>query len=121
MVKADATTFREVGKMVIKAKNGKEINRINELEFIDGLIWANLFQGNVIVAIDPVSGVIQEGLDLKPLYDAEMRYVSDLMNGNTRNYDFGNNVLNGIAYDPVTKDWYVTGKRWNLLFKLQKH
>ena len=121
VVKADATTFREVGKMVVKAQNGKEINRINELEFIDGLIWANLFGGNVIVAIDPVTGVIQEGLDLKPLYDAEMRYVSDLMNGNTRNYDFGNNVLNGIAYDPATKDWYVTGKRWNLLFKLQKH
>ena len=58
LVKADATTFREVEKMVVRAKNGKEINRINELEFIDGLIWANLFGGNVIVGIDPVTGVI---------------------------------------------------------------
>ena len=52
---------------------------------------------------------------MKPLHDAEMRYVSDKTN--MRGYDFGNNVLNGIAYNPATKDWYVTGKRWHLLFK----
>ena len=46
-----------------------------------------------------------------------MRYVSEQRVGNMRGYDFGNNVLNGIAYDPDTRDWYVTGKRWNLLFK----
>ena len=58
MVKADATTLKEVGKMVIRAKNGKEINAINELEFIDGLIWANVFQANVIIGINPETGKI---------------------------------------------------------------
>ena len=44
--------------MVIRAKNGKEINAINELEFIDGLIWANVFQANVIIGINPETGKI---------------------------------------------------------------
>ena len=107
--------------MVVTAKNGQKINRINELEFIDGLIWANIFGGNVIIGIDPTTGQIKEGLDLKPLFDTEINYVNNRMMGNMRGYDFPNNVLNGIAFDPETRDWYVTGKRWNFLFKLQKH
>ena len=71
-----------------------------------------------MIAINPATGYISEAIDCQALYDAEMNYVRTSRNNDMSNYDFGNNVFNGIAYDPETKDWYVTGKRWNFLFKI---
>ena len=61
---------------------------------------------------------MEDAIDMQALFEAEMNYVKWANNGNFFGYDFSNNVFNGVAYDPETKDWYVTGKRWNLLFKV---
>ena len=90
---------------------------INELEFVDGYIWANVFYYNGMVKIDPDSGYIVEKVHFSPLHAAEMSLVKEL--GQLRGYDYNNNVCNGIAYDPAEKAFYVTGKRWNMMFKIR--
>ena len=83
---------------------------------MDGYIWANVFYMNGMVQIDPSSGFIVDMVDFTPLHDAEMAFVSK-ENG-MRGYDYGNNVCNGIAFDPEENAFYVTGKRWNMMFKI---
>ena len=114
----DAQTLKQVGQITVRNVNGSAIRHINELEFVDGSIWANVFGMNLMIEIDPQTGAIGQVIDCQALYDAEMNYVRSANGGDMSNYDFGNNVFNGIAYDPETKDWYVTGKRWNYLFKI---
>ena len=90
---------------------------INELEFVDGSIWANVFYFDGMVRINPDSGVIEEAIDFAPLRKAEMTVVKEKNQDQT--YDWNNNVCNGIAYDEAQEAFYVTGKRWNLMFKIQ--
>ena len=66
--------------------------------------------------IDPKSGKVVDEIDFEILHDAEMKMVKEL--GQSAGYDHGNNVCNGIAYHPAEDAFYVTGKRWNLLFKI---
>lgn len=86
--------------------NGRSLNELNELEWIDGKIWANIYLSNRIVVIDPSTGVVEGYLDLDALKQTQY---------NNRFAD----VLNGIAHDPTTGHVYVTGKRWNKLFELE--
>ncbi|MDO3382984.1 glutaminyl-peptide cyclotransferase [Gilvimarinus algae] len=86
--------------------DGKPITRLNELEYAEGYLWANVWQDNRILAIDPSSGTVKGYLDLAALARKE----------NTRPRD---NVLNGIAYDPARDLYWVTGKRWNSLYQLK--
>ena len=79
---------------------------INELEWIDGKIWANIYLENKIIIIDPSSGVVEAYLDLRSL-NATQR-------DNPRA-----DVLNGIAYDSATGHVFVTGKRWDKLFEIE--
>lgn len=85
---------------------------INELEYVDGMVYANLFGSNKIVKIDPNSGRIVGVLDL-----------TDINTKNGVNYTPGghdnNDVLNGIAYNPATKTFLVTGKRWPKIFEIK--
>lgn len=55
-------------------------------------------------------------INLQSLQDAEMRLVHER---NVYDYDYGNNVLNGIAYDKANDVFYLTGKRWNMMFKVK--
>ena len=75
-----------------------------------------MFYFNGMIKIDPSSGYVVDTIDFSALHDAEMGLVGyqNKMGG----YDHGNNVCNGIAYDPNEKAFYVTGKRWNMMFKL---
>ena len=113
--------MREIGTITVRNYKGQPIPHVNELEFVDGKIWANVFGVNYLVAINPTTGYIEDAIDFQALQEAEMNYVKAASNGDLRGYDFGNNVFNGVAYDPETRDWYVTGKRWNLLFKVHLH
>ncbi len=86
--------------------DGTSVGLLNELELIDGLLWANRFLTDEIVAIDPNTGVVAFRLDLSSLIDRDA-------------FNLGNNdVLNGIAYDSATGRIFVTGKRWPLLFQI---
>ncbi len=102
----DPMTF--VVKKTIPVKlNGKSIININELEFIDGKIWANVYGDDNIVIINPSDGNIEQIVDCKDI----LPYT--LMDRNT-------DVLNGIAYNPKDNSIYITGKYWPRMFKIQR-
>jgi glutamine cyclotransferase len=92
---------------IINVKYGRRSQpMINELEWIDGKIWANIYLENKIIIIDPSTGFVEAYLDLRSLNDSQ----------------HGNNmadVLNGIAYDAATGRIFVTGKRWSKLFEIE--
>lgn len=89
---------------------GNPVFNLNELEYINGYLYANQYEYNYIYKIDPASGQVVAKLDL-----------SDLIN-RVRSKDPQINVLNGIAYDSTTKKIYVTGKWWPELFEIRfKH
>lgn len=88
-------------------ENDRPVYRLNELEWIDGRLFANLFGESRIVIIDPQSGVVSHSLDLSALAEAE-----------GFNHD-PDRVLNGIAWDPHTRSLWVTGKHWRYLYRLQ--
>ncbi len=86
--------------------NGNPVDYLNELEYIEGEIWANIYTSDLIVRIDPKDGTVLGTLDLKNILPASLR---------TSNTD----VLNGIAYDPATRSIWVTGKNWPKIYKIQ--
>ena len=101
----DPETFREVKRITVKDQ-GKEIKMLNELEFINGEIYANVWLTNKIVRIDPESGKVIAWVDLSIL----------VPKGYENNQDA---VLNGIAYDTTKKRLFVTGKLWPKLFEVE--
>jgi len=99
--------FQVVRTLVVTDEKGKEIDEINELEFIKGEIWANLWQEGWIARIDPQSGKLVGRIDLENLAERQM--------DEDRNAD----VLNGIAYDEASDRLFVTGKRWRKVFEIK--
>jgi glutamine cyclotransferase len=85
--------------------NGEPLRNLNELEWVNGLIWANLWQSDRIAQIDPETGKVVGLIHLDGLLPKEDRL---------RDTD----VLNGIAMDPQTGQIWVTGKRWPWLFEI---
>ena len=103
--KVDPATFRRESRITVTLR-GEALNYINEMEWIDGKIWANVYTTNYIVIIDPATGVVEGVIDCEGLLsDEDITTRTD--------------VLNGIAYDAVTKRIFVTGKRWNKLFEIE--
>jgi glutamine cyclotransferase len=82
------------------------VEKLNELEFIKGEIWANIFEENVIVRISPKTGKVIGWVDMNPLYKH--------LDGH-RDID----VLNGIAYDDKTDRIFATGKLWPYIFEIK--
>ena len=95
-------------KIISVADNTGSVDSINELEYIDGYIYANRWQTNDILKIDPSNGHIVGKMDLTGLL---AQYDAKEMTNNT-------DVLNGIAYDSTTKKLYITGKRWPKMFEV---
>ena len=85
---------------------GQPITRLNELEVVNGQIWANVWQTDLIVCIEPGTGKVQATLNLKDLLPKAER-------------DMNTDVLNGIAFDPGTGRIFVTGKNWPKLFQIK--
>jgi glutamine cyclotransferase len=88
-------------------ENGMPVSMINELEYINGVIYANVWQTNDILKIDANSGQIIGRMDL-----TQLAVRAKAKNTNA-------DVLNGIAYNPDTKKFYVTGKNWPEMYELQ--
>ncbi len=97
-------TFTIVRSVTVR-RGGKSVNYLNELEYIDGKIWANVYQKDEIVIIDPVSGNVEGVVDCRGLLAKERR---------TSRTD----VLNGIAYNPETGGIYLTGKYWPVMLRI---
>ena len=101
----DPDSFRAT--KTIAVTDGKTpVGQLNELEFVNGEIYANLWHDDRIAAIDPQTGRVKAWIDLRGL----------LQSGDTRDAEA---VLNGIAYDPASNRLFVTGKLWPKLFEIK--
>lgn len=101
----DPRTFR-VKRRITVTNRGRAQSELNELEYINGEIWANIWHTDYIARIDPKSGVITGLVNLRGLNPTRGPFNKE-------------KVLNGIAYDAENKRLYVTGKNWPKLFEIR--
>ncbi|MEJ6789629.1 glutaminyl-peptide cyclotransferase [Brevundimonas sp. BR2-1] len=102
----DPQTLTETGRVPVTL-GGRPLGQLNELEWIEGEVFANVWQTDFIVRIDPATGVVTGVIDLASL----MPDRSGL--------DPTDAVLNGIAWDPEGRRLFVTGKNWPALFEIR--
>jgi glutaminyl-peptide cyclotransferase len=98
-------TFSPARKLAV-TMNGQSVDNLNELEFIDDTIWANVWQTDMIVCIDPVTGRVKSYLNLKGILPDNLRTGKE-------------DVLNGIAYDAQQKRIFISGKLWPYIFEIR--
>jgi glutamine cyclotransferase len=101
----DPVTFRELSRIQVR-DGSRPVADLNELEYIEGEIWANVWQTERVARIDPRSGQVNSWVDFTGLLKPADRTPET-------------DVLNGIAYDAQRKRIFVTGKRWPKLFQIQ--
>lgn len=101
----ESENFKELYRIEVYSDK-KQINNLNELEFIDGKIYANIWQEDNIVIINPSNGKLEGIIELKGLLSKYER-------------DERTDVLNGIAYDNIRKRLFVTGKNWPKVFEIK--
>ncbi len=99
----DPQSFEEIGTLSVTIR-GEPLGYLNELEWVEGEIWANVWKQDAIVRIDPQTGHVKSLIDMSGLYDQR------------RDDD---EVLNGIAYDPESGRLFVTGKYWPEIFEIE--
>ncbi|MCR9293100.1 MAG: glutaminyl-peptide cyclotransferase [bacterium] len=101
----DPSNFKLVRK--IRVRDGRRnIDNLNELEFVDGHLWANIWYEDRIAKIDPASGDVVAWIDCSQVYPAHTRPDRE-------------HVLNGIAYDATTGRIFITGKNWPKLYEIE--
>ena len=100
----DPQTFQTVSQINVYDNRGP-VTRLNELEYINGSVYANIWPEDIIVVIDPQTGNVTAQIDLTGLKELVNQLTSD--------------VLNGIAYDPDMNRLFVTGKKWSKLFEIE--
>jgi glutamine cyclotransferase len=105
----DKDTYRQIGSIEVCDDKAK-IDSVNELEYINGKLYANVYQKDEILVINPKTGAVEQKIDMKNLYPESERPAGR---------DWGNNVLNGIAYDAATKRIFVTGKKWPKMYQVK--
>ena len=95
-----------IQRQVMVTFNGNPLSSINELEYINGEIWANIWQTNIIVRINPDTGVVTSFVDLTGLSDETQLGSNEA-------------VLNGIAWDAQAGRLFLTGKHWANIFEIE--
>lgn len=98
----DPETFHVTGH--VEVSDGAPVDDINELEYINGNVYANIWHEDRIAVIDPETGQVTAWIDLGGINDEE---------------NVGENVLNGIAYDAEADKLFVTGKCWSKIFEIE--
>ena len=86
--------------------DGRPVKYLNELEWIDGKVWANVYMTDMIVVIDPSDGKVESVIDCSGLLPKKLRTTKT-------------DVLNGIARDPADGSIDLTGKYWPRLYKIE--
>lgn len=118
----DPETFKTVRTIVVLREDGKPLMQINELEWIKGEIWANIWHSeqpeilgkpNYIVRIDPASGKLLGWIDLAGISPDDQPKTADPYDPKEEN------TLNGIAYDAAGDRIFVTGKNWKKLYEIK--
>lgn len=108
----DPETFQTVRTITVMRENGQPLMDINELEYVKGEIWANVWHSeninlpNHIARIDPQTGKLLGWINLDGISPADIKSGEE-------------NVLNGIAYDEATDRIFVTGKNWSNLYEIR--
>jgi glutamine cyclotransferase len=101
----DSKNYQPVRRLPVTL-DGEPLHQLNELEWIEGEVWANVWQTDLVVRIDPATGRVKSTVDLSGLLPDSQRSGRE-------------DVLNGIAYDAKKKRIFVTGKLWPRLFEIQ--
>jgi len=101
----DPMTFREIGHVEV-TDQGRPVTDLNELEYVNGQVWANVWHTDRIARISPETGRVVGWIDLRGLMSGGFKLESEA-------------VLNGIAYDAPSKRLFVTGKLWPRLFEIE--
>ncbi len=102
----DPSSFRVTRRLKVVDASGKAVQNLNELEYVHGEIYANIWQTDEIIRISPASGKVLGHIDLNGIVDKQE------LQGNGA-------VLNGIAYDSANDRLFVTGKLWPKLFEIK--
>lgn len=97
--------FAQKDKKLVTIEN-RPVRWLNELEYIDGKVWANIYTTDEIVIINPKTGKVEGVVDCRGLLPKSLRKPST-------------DVLNGIAYNPDTRKIYLTGKNWPKLYEIK--
>ena len=106
LVFRDLETFEVLG--VVAVTDGERpVHLLNELEYVNGEVWANVYRTDFIARIDPETGTVVGWIDLTGLLSEEDRAGREV------------DVLNGIAYDPASGRLFVTGKLWPKLYEIE--
>ena len=100
----DTDVFSEIETMEVYNNKGP-ITYLNELEFVDGFIYANVWQKDYIIVIDPANGKVLKKIDCSNLVPEKYKNHNDF-------------VLNGIAYNKKNGHFYLTGKYWDVLYEV---
>lgn len=100
----DPKTFEETGQVRVRSGNG-EVDELNELECVDDMVYANVWQTDTILRIDPQDGRVTGEIDAEGLLSDDERAGTD--------------VLNGIAAIPGSDAFFVTGKLWPKTFRVR--
>lgn len=100
-----AENFQKLKTLTV-TEAGKPLRLLNELEWVNGKIYANIWRSHRIVIINPQNGKVEASIDLTKLYPPNMDNPDE-------------NVLNGIAYDADDQRLFVTGKRWPWLYEIK--
>ena len=101
----DPETFERVGEVRV-SRAGRPVRKLNELECVDGQVYANVWMDDHIARIDPDTGAVTAWIDASGLLDEEHRHGRE-------------DVLNGIAYVPDTGHFLLTGKNWARLYEVE--
>lgn len=97
-----------IEKTVGVSDNNGYVGNLNELEWVDGKIYANVYMTNFIVQINANTGAVEGKIDFTDLLQKTNTPINENMD-----------VLNGIAYDPSKKAFYITGKKWPAMFEIK--
>jgi glutamine cyclotransferase len=102
-------TFKIERTLGVVNNNGY-VSLVNELEYVDGYLYANIWYTNDIIKINAQTGMVEAKADLTDLIKSSRQH---------KDFDIKENVLNGIAYNTVKKTFYITGKNWPVLFEIK--
>jgi glutamine cyclotransferase len=100
----DPDTFQETGEIDVLSNNST-VENLNELEYVHGRIYANIWHEEKIAVINPQTGKVEAWIDMTGVQNMESHDFED--------------VLNGIAYDAQREKLYVTGKHWSHLYEIE--
>jgi glutamine cyclotransferase len=105
----DKNDYHQTGYIDVIDNHGP-VEQINELEYIDGKIYSNIYTYDNIIVIDPKTGAVLQSANLEDIWPIAQR---------PKGFDNENNVLNGIAWDAKGKRLFVTGKKWPWVYQVE--